>query len=211
MIIMEQRTLSIAGALIELKLLEKRINRATNSSFVSFKKGKELPAGYKDVNEVENAIKGNYQSVLDLIELRNTIKSKIVISNANTEVTVGSKKMTVAEAIERKTSIEHEKALLGALKADFRKVSTELVRHYYQVKAKANALAESFLGRDTDKAVVAEAQALSESHYSSNEGKLIDPIGIVKAIEDLEHSIEEFESNVDLALTVSNAKVEITI
>lgn len=208
---MEQRTLSITGALIELNLLEKRIARANNSSFLAFQKGKDLPVGYKNVDEVKSAISGNLDSVKDLIELRNKIKSGIVISNATTEVTVGTQVMTVAEAIDRKSSIQFDKELLGSMKNQYRQVSAELIRYNDNVKGKADSMADAFLGRDTDKEVKKEAEAIRDSYIASNEGKLIDPISILKTMEELEASIEDFEANVDLALSISNAKTEIII
>lgn len=211
MIILEKRVLSVAGALIELKLLEKRIARANNGVFLTLKKGKDLPVGYKDESELEKAVKANYQSAKDLISLRNTIKSKIVLSNATTEVMVGKQKMTVAEAIERKGSISNEYALLNSLKNQYQNVSNELTRYNNNVRGKADDMAEAFLGRDTDKSTKDESKQYGDNYYASNEGKLIDPIGILSAITELENSIEEFEANVDLALTTSNAKTEFEV
>ena len=49
---------------------------------------------------------------MDLISRRNKIKSAIIMSNAKTVVEVAGKQMTVAEAIDKKSSIEYEKELL---------------------------------------------------------------------------------------------------
>lgn len=211
MIILEKRKFSVAGALIELKLLEKRISRASSSTFLTLKRGKDLPAGYKEESELEKVISANYQSAKDLIKVRNAIKSAIVISNATTEVMVGTQKMTVAEAIERKASIHYEHTLLASLKNQYANVSNELTRYNNNVKGKADQMAEAFLGRDQEQSVKDDAKAYGDSYYQANEGKLIDPIGILKAITELEESIEEFEANVDLALTTSNAKTEFEI
>src|SRR5690606_13391079 len=108
-------TLSIAGALVELKLLDKRIEKATgNGLFVSYKLGQNVPKLFKNSEEMLTTIKASHQSVTALITRRNMIKSAIVVSNATTKVTIGDESMTVAEAIERKNSIYYDKALLSS-------------------------------------------------------------------------------------------------
>ena len=65
---------------------------------------------------MESRAKADYQSIEALIKRRNAIKSAIVVSNATTKIEVAGVKMTVAEAIERKTSISYDIQLLDKLK-----------------------------------------------------------------------------------------------
>src|SRR5690625_647698 len=116
--------MTITKALSELKLLDKRINRKIEDAvFISFKKGElgKLPNGL-DEKEFGKNVEADYNSIADLIKRRNKIKASIVKSNAETVVNISGKDYTVAEAIERKNSIEYEIALLKKLKHDYSEV-----------------------------------------------------------------------------------------
>ena len=54
-----------------------------------------------------------------MIKRRNQIKSAIIASNAVTMVEVAGVRMTVAEAIDKKSSIGYEKELLARLSEQF--------------------------------------------------------------------------------------------
>ena len=111
------RTMTITEALVELKLLDKRIANSDMQDWciIQLKQDKKTMAG-ETVEEYEKKTKARFQSVKDLITERANIKKAIVKSNADTVVEVGDLKMTVAEAIEYKTSIEYEKRLLQSLR-----------------------------------------------------------------------------------------------
>ena len=103
--------MSIHQALSELKLLDSRIERAINSGrFIGTKKLVESKVSQTrtTVKDFNVSAKADLESVRALIERRSEIKSKIVASNAKTKVTIGGTKYTVAEAIERKSSISYE-------------------------------------------------------------------------------------------------------
>lgn len=203
-------TLTVAGALVELKLLEKRIEKAyQNGVFVSYLNGKDLPTGYKSHDEIENKIKSSIQSAQDLIKRRNVIKSAIVVSNATTSVAVADVKMTVAEAIERKSSITFEKNLLAHLKHQLVLATRQVDTVNNDVSVRADKMTESYLGNDKSKA--SEAEQFRKGFVESNSAKLIDPIDIKIRIEQLEESIDKFEAEVDLVLSTSNAITQLDI
>lgn len=196
--------LSIAGALVELKLLDKRIEKATNKAlFVSIKQGKDVPNLFKNIDEVVATIKACQQSVTDLIKRRNVIKSAIVVSNATTGVTIAGEAMTVAEAIERKNSIEYDKALLYSYQRQLADRIKLVDKHNLDVMHRADLMVQTFLGNDKSKA--AEAESLRSNFLESHSASLIDPIDIKKIIHNLELYIDNFEAEVDLVLSTSNA------
>ena len=196
--------LSVAGALVELKLLDKRIDKATMSGvFVSFQEGKDLPNGYKTLDELETKIKSSEQSVLDLIERRNKIKSAIVVSNATTMVAIGGVNMTVAEAIERKSSIDYERDLLMEYKRQLANALRMVDGVNKDVERRADAMVQTYLGNDKSKAD--EAETIRKNFIESKVATLVDTINIKEKIERLEESIDAFESEVDLVLSTSNA------
>lgn len=205
------RTMTITEALVELKLLDKRIANSDMQDWciVQMKQNKKTMAG-ETVEEYEQETKARFQSVKDLITERAKIKKAIVKSNADTVVEVGDLKMTVAEAIEYKTSIEYEKRLLQSLRrsraaAEEGKIAHE-ARLDREVSNVIGKLAES--GKDN---LSEEQKNFTESYRQMNEAVIIDPIDVDKQISELETKIDSFEQNIDVALSVSNATTFIEV
>lgn len=195
--------ITVARALSEIKLLDKRIQKETgNTVFVTYQKGKDNPKGFKDVNEAHSEISASLQKIKDLIARRNKIKSGIVQSNAITKVKISGKEYTVAEAIERKTSIAYEINLLNVLKRQFQSVSQQVDRANEDVERRLDAQLEQLYGSDRKNT---DTQGVIDVFKSQNEVKLVDPIGLEKLIKSIEEEIDDFESEVDLALSESNA------
>lgn len=202
------REMTITEALVELKTLNSRIIKATETEFIGVAQNSELEStAWK---EFEERAKANFQSAIDLINERTKIKSAIVKSNAETSVKIGTDEMTVAEAIERKTSINYEKMLLQTLKREFASCKMSVEQNNAAVNRKLDALIESLVGSDK-KVDPSEQTATAEAYIARNGYTLVDPIKIQNAIDTFEKRIDEFEANVDVALSVSNARTVITI
>lgn len=203
------RKISLTQALRELKLLDSRITRAINNgSYISAAKKSSKTIALKNIpREVFEAnAKADYQSVMDLIENRKRIKSKIVQSNATTFVTIGQTVYTVAEAIERKNSIDYEHNLLDAMKKQYYRYENLVATSNEKVDAQLDKMLEAYVGKDTDKKIAeADFSAITEPYRAQNEWELVDPLDLLKKIEALEVDIEDFESNVDTCLSMSNA------
>lgn len=203
--------LTITRALAELKMLDKKINRAiSESTFAGFVVGKNPMTGFNNVEEIETTAKSNYQSVNDLISRRNKIKSAIVVSNATTQVEVGEYAMTVAEAIERKTSIEYDKQLLNKMKNTYSTIVNHVDRVNDEVKQRLDKHLETLYGKE-GKVKAGENEELIKPFLQENEAKFIDPLKLKNKIEQLESEIEQFEMEVDHALSEINTLTRITI
>lgn len=154
----------------------------------------------------------DYQSVIDLIENRNKIKSAIVKSNAIKEVIINNKTMTVAEAIERKNSIEYEKLLLNKIRLQYTSEYNIVLKENKRVDSKVDELIATLVGKDTDKKLSKDDQENVERPYrEKNEFDLVDPLDISEKIKLLETEIDGFLSEVDTALSVVNATTVITV
>jgi hypothetical protein len=209
--------MSITQALAELKLLDARIHKSLdrgNSGFVfcvGYMTGTKINSTMTP-EEAESVVKSNWQSVNDLIKRRADIKSKIVASNAATEVEVGGVKMTVAEAIERKSSIKYEQAMLNTLKDDFRRAAAAITQDNEKARDKAQQSLDTVLGKEGSKTPSKEDIAsIYDPVFQRYEWKFQDPIGIEKKIGELEKSIDDFLNNVDFTLSTSNALTTIEI
>lgn len=203
----ETRKISITEALNELKLYDSKIAKAIRgTNYVGAAKKSSNLIGVQTKETFNKNASAGYQSVVDLIANRNKLKSLIVKSNAITEVTVNSKVMTVAEAIERKNSIQFEIDLLNTLKSQYATSSSTVLNENKKVDNQIDKLLETFTGKDTDKKITKEDQsAITEPYREKNEFELVDPIGIYEKIQVLESDIDGFESNVNTVLVLSNA------
>ena len=136
------------------------------------------------------------------------MKSAIVSSNALTRVKVAGLDMTVAEAIELKSSIKNYKTLVGQLKAQYGQNVQQM--EYENQRVRANL--ESTLKRNDEK----EQHQMSVMDYSRSYMKmhgveLCDPLNATKKIDELEKFISDFETSVDVVLSVTNATTTITV
>lgn len=207
------RKISITEALNELKLYDAKINKAiSNSTFVGAAKKLANKVGIVSKDTFTDRAKASYQSVSDLIANRNALKSAIVKSNAITEVQVDGKTMTVAEAIERKNSIDYDKQLLEVMQRQYVNASDAVLRENVKVDRKIDELLTALIGKDTDKKISKEDQEAVETPYrNKNEYELVDPLNIYDKIQKLESDIDGFESSVDIALSVINATTFIEV
>lgn len=207
------RKISITEALNELKLYDSKINKAiTNAKLVGATKKSSDKIGVVKKEEFIERAKASYQSVTDLIANRNALKSAIVKSNAITEVTINGKTMTVAEAIERKNSIEYDEQLLNTMKAQYVNATSSVDKENKKVDTKVDELISTLVGKDTDKKIDKDAvEAIEKPYREKNEFELIDPIGIFDEMLKLEADIDGFQSNCDTSLAVANATTFIEI
>ena len=195
--------ITITRALTELKTLDKRIQKAIDAGcFVSY-----TGQFYKASEESKKAV-ATYQSILDLLERRKRIKSEIVMSNATTKVTICGKEMTIACAIETKSSIKHLDNLLNRLKAQHAQESrtvesiNEKVRRDLESKTKMTSEKE-----DTK----IDLNEFSNSYVKMHGVSLADPLKISSKIEELENYITKFRSEVDFVLTEKNSTTYINV
>lgn len=204
--------MTIHRALSELKIIDSRIEKAIeNTRPVGFiQKGKLVNGRYEE-EAFKTDAKASIQSVTDLIERKQKIKSAIVKANNETEVAIGNKKMTIAEAINFKHVIASKKMFISDLVRKLDAVNTEI--HYQNDKTESEAirLAEAALKKDNVKIGDNDAVAITKPYIESREYKLVDPLGIEKLIVELQEEVNRFEVEVDATLSEANATTTIDI
>ena len=199
--------ISISQALAELKLLRKRIQTATsNSVFTTLKKKRDL----LDVPRFTADAQASYQSYRDLLNRYNNIKAAIVLSNASTRVSIAGTEYTVADAVERKKTIEMEKNMLHQMQMQYDKVKNDYDSHTSSENARVERLIQTELGKDSKTNVEVITQ-LSETFLAQNRAEIVDPLNLAKEIAVLNKTIEDFETKVDWVLSESNGRTTITV
>ena len=198
----------VTKGLNELKLLDSRINRKIEEGeFIAAAKlsvpnvnGKITKEAYKT-----NA-KADYQSIIDLIKRRNNIKSAIIQSNAVTKVDIAGKTMTVAEAIDKKSSIEYEISLLEKLTMQYKRSSDIIIKENQKVDDSIEQLLNTAYGKEgKEKITQTSYDAIAEPYRKANEYGLVDALDGEKLIKEMKDKIESFLSEVDTALQISNS------
>ena len=120
--------------------------------------------------------------------------------------------MTVAEAIERKNSIDYDVTLLNEMKKQYVTATDTVNKENKKVDNKVDELLSTLIGKDSDKKISKEDQEAIEKPYrEKNEYEFIDPIGIYDKMLELEADIDGFNSEVDTRLVLSNATTFIEI
>jgi hypothetical protein len=203
--------ITITEGLVSLKTLNNRIeNEITSTTFaVSSQKGKQI-SGFKSVDDFVARAKSQYQSIVDLINRRNAIKSKIVESNALTKVVIAGTEYTVAGAIERKASVKYELQLINTLQQQFNRATAIADRANTDAQTRLDNLINTTFGKDS-KVDATLIKSMSDSFWGENECLVRDPLSITNVVSTMSKDVENFLSNVDVVLSISNATTFIEV
>ncbi|AUG85119.1 tail fiber protein [Vibrio phage Ceto] len=204
--------ITVTKALTEIKKLDKQIAKHTQRGQFILTATRGRVAGFASVEEAGKTVKSNFDKIQALMKRRANIKAKVTASNAATKLTIAGSEMTVAEAIERKDSIEMEENLLQVMKNQFNQAVNKQVRHESQVQDEIDRKVEQVFGNakkiDTNDGTY---KAIREQVEAANKFELVDTNKLADQIEQLEDRIDDFRANVDVELSVSNATTNIEI
>lgn len=196
----DPKNVTIAQALNELKLLDKKITKKiSQAGFV----GVQVAGKARDGFKAEDAT-ANLQSITDLMARRELIKGAINASNFNTKVTVAGKKYTVAEAIVTKDTMKYKAQLLQSMTKSY----SRAVSNVQQLNDEAQYSLDAQLKGIEDKDKIKE---FSESYLALRTPELVDPTNAGEYTTKLEEEILNFEDEVDYILSTSNATTTISI
>lgn len=198
--------LTIHRALAELKLIDARTQKAIQELVpqgLYQKSGGKVGVSTQD--EFKVSAEKKYQSITDLISRKATIKTAIVASNATTQVKIGEKEMSVADAITAKDLNKSKQALIDHLKAQQRNALAVLNKNNEVVEKNIQSMLEANMGKDNVKSDGAEVAGLRKSFLEATQWQLFDPLELTKKIEGLEKELSDFQTEVDACLSESNA------
>lgn len=201
--------ISVTRALAQVKSLNDRIEKGIAVPFITNLTGGKHATG-KPVDEITGTLTASLQSVQDLIAQRKALKSAIVRSNAVTNVTINGTVLTVAEAIERKSSIALEQRLLHQLKGQQAQVALNVEKANVEMTRRIDNLLVTVIGKDRQ-ASEAEIAAVTGPFKAQNESTALDPNNLSVVVEKLQKDIDGFLLEVDYALSEINATTMITV
>lgn len=204
--------MKVHKALSELKMLGKRIETdLKNSTYVKTMKGQQSIVDGMTIEDCRQTLKSNLQSITDKIKRYNALKKALMLSNAVTPLEVNGVAMQVAEAIAmKKYGLDFKERLLKSMKLQYAQAEEIARRNESSVEESANQMVISLFGaNDKNKAFTADMEQTKKSYILANTVSLINPNNLKNEIDLLQNEIELFTSEVDSALSISNALTDI--
>ena len=209
-----KETMTIHKALSELKILDSRIENAIiGLDGVAANKHTNTKISGVAIPDWADEAKKTYQSVITMINSWNAINGAVNRSNATTMVTIGVKEYSVAEAIDMK---QKGTAYLSML-------VDRLANQYAKAKRAADAENGDRLDMRADEYVKTlysgtelknmsdEIKKVRDAFVASQTIEILDPINTGSKVNELQQEIDTFMSDVDSALSVSNALTTIEV
>ena len=207
--------MTITRALSELKTLQSRYVKSINGlNLVAVKQGSKLRgpnASYKENDFVNNAIEG-LQSSDALYARIIAIKSAIDKSNSTTTIKIGSREMTIQEALVYKKFVDLKKAKLQTLQRLAKSARADFEMALNENQSAIEKMISSTVGRDGTDSQKATARKEAEDYIEKTKAvALVDHCEIDKLVKALDEEITEFETNIDYALSESNSTTKISL
>lgn len=209
--------MSITRALVELKNLDNKIKQAIQGvHFIGVTTGKDnnkkvfIPSG-NDVASAQQLIQGNFDKATQLIANRQKIKAAVVKSNAVTEVKLAGKLLTVAEAIETKTSLPYKELLLTTLVQQANSANAHVTNINNKMNEDIDKALQVVYGNEKGKVQSEMYEQVAEPQRKQKEGAILDPAKIDLKIKSLQEEIQTIKSELDFVLAEINAKTEIEV
>jgi len=212
---METTKMTIHRALAELKLIDSRIEKAITQVEPSGLAQLDKPVnGFTPQEEFKKNALSKYQSVVDLLERKNNIKSAIVKANSTTTVNVAGETMTIADAINFKSLVSLKRKFVQSLKSKHHNVTIQFNLENEKINKVALDNAKIMLGKQDDSKVKPtdeDVKNIVEPFVKRNEYHIIDPLKIEEKIELIENQVDSFEVEIDAVLSEINAITTIEI
>ena len=209
---MTTETMTVHKALCELKLLNKRITKEINDcKFCVANKANNKKIGGKTINEYEESVKEEYQSIADLMKRYAAINAAVAQSNAETKIMDG--KYTVAEAMAIKNKlIPLKNNLVSQMALVFTSEDYKVTSGNEALEREADRIVTNSSAGKTDvKNLGEEMMSLREQYIEKQKLELIDPLGIQDEMKRMRDEIDDFLSDIDSELSISNATTKIVV
>jgi hypothetical protein len=207
--------ISVTRALVELKRFQERIENAIlHGRFVDRTIGHDQykkVSSNMSVGEAIAKIQASFDKIDSLISNREKIKAAIVLSNAATLVTVLGRTMTVAEAIELKSTVSFRQMYLNNIRNQFTLTTNAVDKANTELEASITASLNTIYGNEKGKVEPSMYSAISQPQKQQKESALLDPCNVASRIEKLTDEISQMNSEIDFVLSESNAKTVISV
>lgn len=209
---MTKETMTVHEALMELKLLDKRIDKKIDdSTFCINRIASATKVNGVTIEEMKGRISDDWQSVNSLLARRAALRNAVAQSNGKTLVNICGRDYTVSEAIEMKDrGILLKEDLLEKLSGQYNYCVKMLTANNERLESDANDYVTKLFGTK-DKVNAADIAAAREAYIKAKTTEIVDPLDLKSKIEKLQEEIDVFRREVSAKLSVSNALTTVTI
>lgn len=206
-------TMTVHEALSSLKTLDARIIKEVNrAGFTILHKACENKINGAPLADEMDKIKSRYNSIADMLARRAAIRNALSQSNAQTKVTIAGREYTMAEAIEmRKAGVKLKQQFVDVMMSEYEKF--EKRAREWNNEALTNS-ADAYISKMYGSRDAIDAQTVEASraaYIEANKMEIVDPLDVRKKAEALQNEIDQFMSEVDSRISVSNAITQLTI
>lgn len=196
---------TVTRGLSELKTIKKRLAKLVQET--TFMSTKVAGQAWRDhIHETQ----AKWQAIGDLLSRYERLKFAIIMSNAQTKVTINGRTYTVAEAIAMKEVLQQKRAVLDRLRYVRNEVDFEVHQHDFNVREKLDRLLELNFKGDR-KTSESDIKTISEAYLKNNAIAVVDPLKVDQQIVLLDQEIDHFTREVDFALSESNALTQLQV
>ena len=207
--------ISVTRALAKISHLDDKIARDTsNLEVIRVTKGdgesKVFVDNNQNIDEFEKDAISSLQSIKDMISKRSKLKAAVNKSNSTTIVKIGSREMTVAEAIQEKSQIASTEFLISILKRQSTSVDERFKRETSAYEQKVDQALAVYGGRDkapSEEGIAVITKPLRDKQLPG----VSDAIKVNATIKELQDSVDEFKLEVDFVLSESNASTLVDV
>lgn len=199
------KTITIHRLIQEIKLTQNKLVQAAIPTvfIVRNKKPEDTRMTVEEQARQVQSVKDSFSSLAKRLPV---LKSALILSNAKTTLKVGAEEMTVAEALSKKEFLPTIKSVLDAIFSQAATVMGQVEKKNTAEEAKIVEILKSKTEADSN-----QVQALTEMLREANLYSVNDPGKILDWVKEKRQEIELFESEVDSALSESNATTTVDI
>lgn len=206
-------TMTVHEALSHLKTLDARITKEIDRAhFTLARKVCESKINGTPLAEEMDKIKSHYNSVVDMLARRAAIRNALSQSNAQTKVTIAGREYTMAEAIEmRKTGVKLKQHFVDVMMKEYEGFEGRVQAWNNET---LTSLADTYISKMYGARESIDAQtveAARAAYVDANKMEIVDPMDVRKKAEVLQNEIDQFVSEVDSKISVSNAITQLTV
>ena len=158
---------------------------------------------------MKTTLTANLQKVNALIYNLDEYEKVRATVNATTKLTVGGKEMTISDAIKLKENIGYRKQLLNKLKDEYASATKTVSDSNRMLTARLDK--NYAYASDALPETIQAMTAAKDTEYAKNETVLVDPNKVSEYIEKLTEEIDNFEGQLDAALSYITAVTQVEV
>jgi hypothetical protein len=203
--------MTIHEALSRLKVMEARLDKASNATFVVANRHNNAKIDGKPIDDKVVELTANMQRYNALVNNYRTLKSAVAMSNAKTTITIGEKPYTIVEAIEEKHFTEARLQHLRQMRRSYEYAQNQANANNANLPKAAENFVASLNMSEKNGNSREDIKKTMDQYIADNTWELVDPNKMGEFLKKMEDDIVEFQSNIDFKLSESNATTVIDV